>query len=248
MQVSGEYTFDAPQDIVWTALQDPAVLGSVIPGGQGIEEVGPNQYSGVIAVKVGPVQGTFNGKISLSDVTPPQSYTINVEGSGPQGHLTGQGGIQLTPQGERTHMAYQGNAKVGGRIATVGQRLIDVSAKSIIRQSLEGLNEYLKVEVQRQALTQAAEAAPSSKAAVADTVDEVPTAPPMGIIDDVPPAPAASSAAPQNLPTYTPPSQTNMALAVAGDVFREFVPARYRPVVLGAGAVVLLLALRRIFK
>lgn len=236
MQVSGEYTFDAPQDVVWTALQDPNILGSVLPGGQGFEAVSENEYTGVLSVKVGPVNGTFNGKITLTDVNPPDSYNIKVEGNGAQGYVNGHGGLALTPQGDKTHMVYQGEAQVGGRIASVGQRLIDASAKSIIRQALEGLNAYLKVEVQKQALMEAADDAPAVSVTANDTPgDALFTTPAAPTITATPPPPPA--------PVYTPPSQTAVALNVATDVARELVPAPMRPMLIVGGIVVVLLVL-----
>src|SRR5689334_25090811 len=71
MDVSGEYTFDAPQSLVWESLLDPNVLGSIMPGGKGFEKTGDNDYAGVLEVKVGPVQGTFQGQITLTDIKAP---------------------------------------------------------------------------------------------------------------------------------------------------------------------------------
>ncbi|MGH2541767.1 MAG: SRPBCC family protein, partial [Ardenticatenaceae bacterium] len=104
MEIAGEYTFDAPQDKVWGALQDPDVLGSVMPGGQGVEQIGENEYAGTLKIKVGPVQGTFKGTIKLSDIVPPESYHLAVEGKGAPGHMTGSGSMKLTGQGDTTHM------------------------------------------------------------------------------------------------------------------------------------------------
>jgi carbon monoxide dehydrogenase subunit G len=238
VQVSGEYTFDAPQALVWNALQDPGILGSVLPGGQGFEAVSENEYTGLLSVKVGPVNGTFNGKITLTDVTPPDSYNIKVEGNGAQGYVNGHGGLTLTPQGEKTHMVYQGEAQVGGRIASVGQRLIDASAKSIIRQALEGLNAYLKVEVQKQAMMEAAADAPADSITANDTPgDALFTTPAAPTVTATPPSPPA--------PVYTPPSQTAVALNVATDVARDLIPAPLRPVlIIGGVALAVLLVLR----
>src|SRR5215470_13337217 len=95
MEVAGDYLFDAPREIVWKALKDPNVLGSVMPGGQGFEQVGENQFSGTLVVKVGPVQGSFQGKIQLSNVTPPESYQIEVDGKGAPGFVKATGNIKL---------------------------------------------------------------------------------------------------------------------------------------------------------
>jgi uncharacterized protein len=241
VQVSGEYTFDAPRDLVWTALQDPNILGSVLPGGQGFEAVSENEYKGVLSVRVGPVNGTFNGKITLSDVNPPISYKIQVEGNGAQGYVNGTGGLTLTAQGDQTHMVYQGDAQVGGRIASVGQRLIDASAKSIIRQALEGLNAYLKVEVQKQAMSEAVLDTPAASVTANDTPgDALFTTPAAPTVTATPPPPPA--------PVYTPPSQTAVALNVAGDVARELIPAPLRPVLIGGVILLVVLVLWWLFR
>ncbi|MCI0710437.1 MAG: carbon monoxide dehydrogenase subunit G [Chloroflexi bacterium] len=118
-----------------------------MPGGQGFEEVEENKYKGSLKVKVGPVQGVFDANIILSDVVAPESYTIEADGKSSQGYVKAKGSLKLSSQDGKTHMDYVGTAQISGRIASVGQRLIDSSARSIIRQSLEGLNEYLKVQV-----------------------------------------------------------------------------------------------------
>lgn len=214
MEVAGEYTFDAPQELVWNALQDPNVLASVMPGGEDFEQIGEDEYTGLLNVKVGPVQGKFKGTIRLTDIIPPKSYRMDVDGKGSSGFVKANGGLTLTGQGETTHMVYEGEAQVGGRIASVGQRLLDTSAKSIIRQSLEGLNEYLKAQYTAQ---QAAEAAGGS-------ADEV-----------------AEAMASAEMPDYKPPSQTTVAMNVAKDVAADVVPPRARPVLIIAAVVIVIL-------
>ncbi len=144
MKLAGEYTFDAPQETVWEALQDPAVLASIMPGCEKLERVGEDEYEGALKIKVGPVQGEFQGNVKLEDINRPSSYSMAVNGKGAPGFVNGKGHVQLTGQGQTTLMAYQGDVQVGGRIASVGQRLLDSSAKAIIKQSLEGLNEVIK--------------------------------------------------------------------------------------------------------
>ena len=139
MKVAGEFRFDAPVDEVWKALLDPVVLAAVMPGCEKLELV-DDAYVGELNVKVGPVQGKFQGKVVLADVEQEKGYTMTVDGRGAQGFVKAKSGVKLTPEGQATVMAYDGDAQVGGRIASVGQRLIDASAKAIIKESLEGLN------------------------------------------------------------------------------------------------------------
>lgn len=155
MEVAGEYTFDAPQSLVWEALQNPQILGSVMPGGEGFDEVGAYEYAGSLKIKVGPVQGLFKTDIRLLDVLAPESYTIEIDGKGTPGFVKASGSMKLEEQGEnQTYMEYTGEAHIGGRIASVGQRLIDSTARSIIAHSLDALNEYLKVQAAQQLVSE----------------------------------------------------------------------------------------------
>jgi hypothetical protein len=223
VDIAGDFMFDAPQKLVWESIQDPAVLGSVMPGGEDFTQVGDNEYTGALKVKVGVVQGRFNAQIKLSDIVAPNSYQIAVDGKGAPGFVKATGGIKLEPRGEaQTYMEYAGSAQIGGRIASVGQRLLDTTARSIIRQSLEGLNEYLKVKATQQAQPQPA----ISEAAGAGNI--------------LPPMPSVSLPAPSPVPEYKPPSQIQVGLNVARDVLNAYIPPPAQPLVLlGIVAVVI---------
>lgn len=225
MDVSGDYVFDAPQQLVWDALLDPNVLGSIMPGGKGFEQTGENQYGGVLEVKVGPVQGTFQGQIVLSDIVPPESYQIVVDGKGATGFVKGTGNLHLEPRDQQTYLQYSGTAQVGGRIASVGQRLIDSAARSIIRQSLDALNEYLKIEAARQPVVAAVAAASNGAAEAADS-----HAAPAAVVVAEAAHPVAIEAAPAPVPVaYKPPSQMALGLQVARDVLNDLLPGGYQP-------------------
>lgn len=155
MKVAGSYTFEAPQQVVWDALQNPTVLTSVLPGCDRLEEVGDKQYEGELNIKVGPVQGKFNGQIEMRDLEAPQSFSLIVDGRGSTGFVKATAKVRLEPATTGTVMHYDSDAQVGGRIASVGQRLLDSSAKAIIQQSLDGLHAIMKSHV--------AEAAASSE-------------------------------------------------------------------------------------
>jgi uncharacterized protein len=216
MEVSGEYTFQAPQALVWQALQDPEVLARVMPGGEEFKEVGENEYAGKLNVRVGPVMGKFAGNIKLSEIVEPTSYRMVVDGNGAPGFVKADGRMELSGQGDSTTMIYDGTAQVGGRIASVGQRLLDASAKSIIRQSLEGLNEYLKIQY-----------ASESKAETDNAGDR-----------EEPEVTANMS-----IPEYKPPSQTSVAANVAKDVAGDLVPPKYRLVVIGLAVIIIVVIL-----
>jgi carbon monoxide dehydrogenase subunit G len=144
VRLEGTYTFEAPRQAVWEALMDPEVLAKVMPGCEKLEQLEENKYKGTLNVKVGPVQGKFEGVVTITEVNPAEGYSIQVDGRGPAGFMKGVGQIRLEDQGETTLIHYGGDAQVGGRIASVGQRLLDTTAKSMTRQSLEGLHNQIK--------------------------------------------------------------------------------------------------------
>lgn len=161
MKVAGEHRFESPREEVWKALLDPTVLAATMPGCEKLELTGENTYEGALDIKVGPVQGKFQGKVQLEDLRELEGYTMKVDGRGAPGFVNATAEIRLSDDGDATRMEYEGDAQVGGRIASVGQRLLDSSARSIIRQSLEGLDATLKA---RSAAASAPEGAPAPAA------------------------------------------------------------------------------------
>ena len=111
-----------------------------------------NEYQGEIQVRVGPISGTFGGKLTLSNERPPESLTLTVEGTGKIGFAKGAGDVTLLSRGEMaTWLRYAGEVQIGGRVASVGQRLLDVVSKSMIQQGLDKLNAALKERLAKQA-------------------------------------------------------------------------------------------------
>ena len=148
MKLQGEYIFDGPREEVWEIIRDPEVLATALPGTQSLEQVGENEFEGTMHVRIGPVAGVFAGKIVVSDEVPPESCTLTVEGKGAPGFANGTGRVKLIEQGDdQTLLQYEGDMQVGGRLASVGQRLIDTASKSMIAQGLESLNNALKVRM-----------------------------------------------------------------------------------------------------
>ncbi len=147
MKLSGKFVFDGNQNDVWELLRDPDALAKALPGTQSLEKVSENEYTGKMHVRVGPVSGVFAGKLTISDEAPPESYTLQVDGRGAPGFVKGTGSIQLTAQdNSKTLMQYTGDVQIGGRLASVGQRLIDSVSKSMVRQGLETLNMALQAK------------------------------------------------------------------------------------------------------
>jgi carbon monoxide dehydrogenase subunit G len=143
LKLEGDYLFDAQHQAVWDGLMDPKVLAATMPGCEKLELVAENSYEGALNIRVGPVQGKFQGKIELHDIDSPNSYTMLLDGQGAQGFVKATADVQLEPEGDKTRLLYSSDAQVGGRVAGVGQRLRDSSAKAIIKQSLSGLNKAL---------------------------------------------------------------------------------------------------------
>ena len=132
MDMQGSRQLAITQQQAWDALNDPAVLKACIPGCDKVEPTGENQYAIGMSVKVGPVAAKFAGKISLSDIVPPKSYSINFEGQGgAAGFGKGNSAVTLTPNDAGCLLDYTVHASVGGKIAQLGQRLIDGVAKSM---------------------------------------------------------------------------------------------------------------------
>jgi hypothetical protein len=219
MKIEGTYTFEAPRDEVWKALMDPEVLARVMPGCEKLEETGKDQYSAAMKIKVGPVQGNFQGSIKLLDINEPESYGMEVDGKGPAGFMKGKGTVRLEAQGASTVMHYGGEAQVGGRIASVGQRLLDSSAKAITRQSLDGLHNQIRARVQTNG--------GSSGKAEADEDSEAGYPPP------TPPNREPQTAPPQG------PSELEFALGVGKHLLDDLIAPERRPVLIGAGLGVL---------
>jgi len=171
MKLEGEYTFDGPQAEVWKLIRDPEVLSTALPGTQSLEQVSENEYQGDMNLRIGPVAGVFSGKIIVSDEVPPESCRLTVEGKGKPGFVNGTGDVQLIAQDDgKTLMKYAGEVQIGGRLASVGQRLIDTASKSIISQGLDTLNRALQARVAAQVTGKEVEYTPPSESEFAASV------------------------------------------------------------------------------
>lgn len=148
MKIEGEYVFNGPREEVWELVRDPEVLATALPGTQSLDQVGENEYEGEMNVRIGPVAGIFSGRLVVSNEAPPENCTLTVDGKGKPGFVKGTGNVNLTDQGDgMTLMKYDGEMQIGGRLASVGQRMLDTASKSMIRQGLEALNEALQARV-----------------------------------------------------------------------------------------------------
>jgi len=132
MDMSGEHHIAAPRDKVWAALNDPEVLKACIAGAETVEKTSDTEFSAVVVAKVGPVKAKFKGKVTLSDIDAPNGYTISGEGQGGAAGF-GKGGaeVKLVDDGAGTLLSYTANASVGGKLAQIGSRLVDSTAKKM---------------------------------------------------------------------------------------------------------------------
>jgi uncharacterized protein len=135
MDMTGERRIPAPRQAVWDALNDPAVLRASIPGCESLEKLSDTAMKSTVAVKIGPISARFNGTVTLADIDPPNGYTISGDGQGGvAGFAKGGAKVHLEDDGPGTKLNYEVHAQVGGKIAQLGARLIDASAKQISDQ------------------------------------------------------------------------------------------------------------------
>ena len=142
MEMTGEQLVPAPQRVVWDALNDPAMLKASVPGCEAIDPIGANEYQVLMVARVGPVSAKFKGKLTLSDVKPPDSYSIAFEGQGgAAGFAKGGAQVRLAPEGDKTKLSYDVKASVGGKLAQIGSRLVDAAAKKVADDFFRNFNE-----------------------------------------------------------------------------------------------------------
>ncbi|MDR6632124.1 carbon monoxide dehydrogenase subunit G [Phyllobacterium sp. 1468] len=141
MDLTGEERIAASRDTVWKALNDPVILKACIPGCESLEKISDTELEATVGVKIGPVKARFNGKVELTNLNPPSSYTISGEGKGGvAGFAKGGADVILTDEGNETVLAYTVNADVGGKIAQLGSRLIASTSKKLATQFFENFN------------------------------------------------------------------------------------------------------------
>lgn len=167
MDMTGEQRINASREAVWSALNDPEVLARCIPGCETLEKTSDNEFTATVTAKVGPVKAKFAGKVTLSDLDPPNGYTLSGEGQGGgAGFAKGGAEVRLAEDGGQTILTYKVTAQVGGKLAQVGSRLIDGTARKLAGQFFTKLDETLSPEAEAEPEEAAApvEAAPTPPA------------------------------------------------------------------------------------
>jgi carbon monoxide dehydrogenase subunit G len=142
MDMTGEYKIAAPRTRVWAALNDPEVLRQAIPGCEDVKKLSDTELEASARAKIGPVSARFSGKVTLSDLNPPQGYTLTGEGSGgAAGFAKGEAKVTLSEDGDATILRYTVKAIIGGKLAQLGQRLVDGAAKKMADEFFEKFSE-----------------------------------------------------------------------------------------------------------
>jgi carbon monoxide dehydrogenase subunit G len=172
VELAGEYEFAAPQELVWEMMLNPEILSLTIAGCEKLERVDESTLHGRLNLRVGPVQGIFQGKVESTDVHAPSSLRMIVSGSGPAGVVRGEGNITLEAMPTTTRLRYDGAVQVSGRIASVGQRVMDSSAKSIVKQSLQNLEKHIQARLEPELKLD-----PGAETVIAPTAPAIPGAP-----------------------------------------------------------------------
>ena len=144
MELQGERLIPASVDATWHALNDPASLKACIAGCESLESTGPDAFAAVVALRVGPVSARFKGNLQMTNIVPPNSYTINFDGQGGvAGFGKGSADVALAPDGAQTRLKYTARAQVGGKMAQVGSRLIDAAAGKITEDFFKAFEAHL---------------------------------------------------------------------------------------------------------
>ena len=146
MNLDGTFTFNGPRQAVWDLLQDPAVLAKALPGTERLTQTGEDRYEGVMKVSIGPMTAaSFSVSVTLQDKVAPETYTMQIDGKGSVGFARGTAAVRLEAQPEgSTLMRYTSTMQVGGRIAAVGQRLLDSVGKAMSAQALRDLTTEMR--------------------------------------------------------------------------------------------------------
>lgn len=141
MKISGTYVLALPQDRAYQLLQDPDVLARCMPGCEALVRIAENEFQIKMKMVLASFSGLFDGTVKIVEPEPSSSFRLIVEGKGKIGFMKGDGRLHLTPEGTDTQVAYEGDVQVGGTLAAVGQRLVDSTARMMIKRFFDRLSE-----------------------------------------------------------------------------------------------------------
>jgi carbon monoxide dehydrogenase subunit G len=141
VKIAGTYFLPLAPAEAYQRLQDPEALARCMPGCETLEKIGENEYRMKMKMAMASLSGAFDGKVRIADQSPPDSFRLIVEGTGKIGFMKGDGLLKFAPKDDGTEVTYEGDVQVGGTIAAVGQRLIDGTAKMMIKRFFEKIVE-----------------------------------------------------------------------------------------------------------
>ncbi|MGQ0704470.1 MAG: CoxG family protein [Gemmatimonadales bacterium] len=148
MIVEGTHSLPGAPERIWDLLLDPDVLAKAMPGTRALARTAPDRYEGKMAVGIGPITAAeFDLVITLADVQRPVSYRMGIDAKGRHGFSRGTAQVELVPQGEGTMMRYRADLQIGGKIAALGQRLLDSVSKLLVRQGLGALSREVSLRL-----------------------------------------------------------------------------------------------------
>lgn len=140
MKIAGAHVVPVPPERAYALLQDPVVLGKSMPGCDALEQIGEHEYHMKMKMVLASISGLFDGKVRIADQNPPASFRLIVDGTGKIGFMRGDGLLTLSAVDGGTNVQYDGSVEVGGTIAAVGQRLLDTTARMIIKRFFDKLS------------------------------------------------------------------------------------------------------------
>ena len=150
MEMSGEHRIEAPRSEVWAALNDPDVLKACIPGCSALEKTSDTTMQATVTQKIGPVKATFSGEVELLNIQAPESYTIQGEGKGGvAGFAKGGADVILREDNGATLLTYEASAQIGGKLASLGSRLVGSTAKKLAAKFFDNFHDHLSGEEER---------------------------------------------------------------------------------------------------
>jgi carbon monoxide dehydrogenase subunit G len=147
MKLEATFQIAAGRNLVWDLLNDPQVLARALPGCERLTPAGPDRFEGSIKVGIASVVSTYDGTVQLRDIRPGEGYTMDLDGQGKGGFVRGHGTIGLRDEAGQTLLAVAGDAQVGGRIASVGQRLLDAAARKLLKEFAAALGKEARARL-----------------------------------------------------------------------------------------------------
>jgi carbon monoxide dehydrogenase subunit G len=147
MQLTGKHIFNAPPSVLWNMLMDTEILAKVVPGISKLERIGENSFKAIVEIKMGPVSGAFNGNLQMEDIEEPKGFTLKIQQNSKIGNANAAIKISLLPVAEnQTEVAFDGDAKLSGLLATMGNRVIGGVSNTLTKQFFTNLEKELAAQ------------------------------------------------------------------------------------------------------